>query len=100
LPHGEEEQVSAARGYDYPSIHVHLQAQGTEDWVAIKAKPGHVLDEWTKGLNTAIARIRAIGAPLQNREAAVWLPIKNDCSFESFSNGAAHTRGFHVKCSL
>ena len=61
LQHGEEERVSADRGYDYPSIHAHLQAQGAEDWVALKAKPGQGLDEWTKGLNTAIARIRAIG---------------------------------------
>ena len=61
LLHGEEERVSADRGYDYPSIHAHLQAQGAEDWVALKAKPGQGLDEWTKGLNTAIARIRAIG---------------------------------------
>jgi IS5 family transposase len=61
LLHGEEERVSADRGYDYPSIHQYLEATLTEDWVARKSKPGKALDDWTKGLNAAIARIRAIG---------------------------------------
>jgi IS5 family transposase len=61
LLHGEEERVSADRGYDYPSVHDHLQAQGAEDWVAKKSKPGKELDAWTKGLNHAIAKLRAIG---------------------------------------
>lgn len=61
LLHGEEDRVSADRGYDYPSIHQHLEVMLTEDWVARKGKPGKALDAWTKGLNTAIARLRAIG---------------------------------------
>ncbi len=61
LLHGEEARVSADRGYDYPQVHAHLQAQGAEDWVALKSKPGHELDAWTKGLNHAIAKLRAIG---------------------------------------
>jgi IS5 family transposase len=61
LLHGEEERVSADRGYDYPQVHAHLKAQGAEDWVAIRSKPGRELDAWTKGLNHAIAKLRAIG---------------------------------------
>jgi IS5 family transposase len=61
LLHGEEERVSADRGYDYPQVHAHLQDTLTEDWVAIKSKPGKALDAWTKGLNHAIAKLRAIG---------------------------------------
>jgi IS5 family transposase len=61
LLHGEEERVSADRGYDYPSVHEHLQDTLTEDWVAIKSKPSKELDAWTKGLNHAIAKLRAIG---------------------------------------
>lgn len=61
LLHGEEERVSADRGYDYPQVHVHLQAHLMEDWVARKSKPKQGLDAWTRGLNHAIARIRAIG---------------------------------------
>ncbi|OIQ79948.1 transposase DDE domain protein [mine drainage metagenome] len=36
LLHGEEDRVSADRGYDYPSIHQHLEVMLTEDWVACK----------------------------------------------------------------
>lgn len=61
LLHGEEERVSADRGYDYPQVHAHLRDTLTEDWVAKKSKPGKELDAWTKGLNHAIAKIRAIG---------------------------------------
>jgi len=61
LLHGEEDRVSADRGYDYPSVHEHLQAQGAEDWVALKSKPHQPLDAWTRGLNHAIAKLRAIG---------------------------------------
>ena len=61
LLHGEEERVSADRGYDYPQVHAHLQETLTEDWVALKSKPGKELDAWTKGLNHAIAKLRAIG---------------------------------------
>lgn len=61
LLHGEEERVSADRGYDYPSVHAHLQAQGAEDWVALKGKPGKGIDAWIRGLNQAIAKLRAIG---------------------------------------
>jgi IS5 family transposase len=61
LLHGEEERVSADRGYDYPGVHEHLKHTHTEDWVARKSLPGRALDAWTKGLNEAIARLRAIG---------------------------------------
>lgn len=61
LLHGEEERVSADRGYDYPQVHGHLQQHWVEDWVARKSKPNQALDAWTRGLNHAIARIRAIG---------------------------------------
>jgi IS5 family transposase len=61
LLHGDEDRVSADRGYDYPQVHAHLEERFTEDWVARKSKPGKELDAWTKGLNAAIARIRAIG---------------------------------------
>ena len=61
LLHGEEERVSADRGYDYPQVHGHLQQHLVEDWVARKSKPNQSLDAWTRGLNHAIARIRAIG---------------------------------------
>lgn len=61
LLHGEEERVSADRGYDYPQVHAHLKATLTEDWVALKGRPGKELDAWTKGLNHAIAKLRAIG---------------------------------------
>ncbi|MBU0592295.1 MAG: IS5 family transposase [Gammaproteobacteria bacterium] len=61
LLHGEEERVSADRGYDYPQVHGHLQQHLVEDWVARKSKPNQELDAWTRGLNHAIARIRAIG---------------------------------------
>ncbi|MGK2953522.1 MAG: IS5 family transposase [Thiobacillus sp.] len=61
LLHGDEERVSADRGYDYPQIHVHLEQNLIEDWVARKAKPGKPLDAWTRGLNHAIAQLRAIG---------------------------------------
>jgi IS5 family transposase len=60
LLHGEEERVSADRGYDYPSVHEHLQKQEVVDWVARKAAPGKALDAATKGFNRAIARIRTI----------------------------------------
>jgi IS5 family transposase len=63
LLHGEEERVSSDRGYDYPSVHAHLQETLAEDWVALKSKPGKELDAWTKGLNHAIAKLRAIGEP-------------------------------------
>jgi IS5 family transposase len=61
LLHGEEERVSADRGYDYPQVHGHLQQHLVEDWVARKSKPNQGLDAWTRGLNHAIAQIRAIG---------------------------------------
>jgi IS5 family transposase len=61
LLHGEEERVSADRGYDYPQVHAHLQESLTEDWVARKSKPNQDLDAWTRGLNHAIAKLRAIG---------------------------------------
>jgi len=61
LLHGKEERVSADRGYDYPQVHAHLQQHLTEDWVARKSKPNQRLDAWTKGLNHAIAQLRAIG---------------------------------------
>ena len=56
----EEEQISADRGYDYPSVHEHLRKQEVVDWVARKATPGKALDATTKGFNRAIARIRVI----------------------------------------
>jgi len=59
--HGEEERVSADRGYDYPQIHAHLQQQLIENWIARKSKPKQRLDAWTRGLNHAIAKLRAIG---------------------------------------
>jgi hypothetical protein len=31
LLHGQEERVSADRGYDYPPVHAHLQARLMED---------------------------------------------------------------------
>ncbi len=61
LLHGEEERVSADRGYDYPQVHAHLKTTLAEDWVARKAAPGKKLDAWTAGLNHAIAKLRAIG---------------------------------------
>ena len=61
LLHGEEARVSADRGYDYPQVHKHLQQTLTEDWVALKSKPHQPLDTWTRGLNHAIAKLRAIG---------------------------------------
>ena len=61
LLHGEEERVSADRGYDYPQVHAHLQDNLIEDWVALKGKPGRGLSAWVQGLNHAIAQIRAIG---------------------------------------
>jgi IS5 family transposase len=61
LLHGEEERVSADRGYDYPQVHAYLQESLTEDWVARKSKPNQDLDAWTRGLNHAIAKLRAIG---------------------------------------
>lgn len=61
LLHGEEERVSADRGYDYPQIHSHLQENLIEDWVALKGKPGKGLSAWAQGLNHAIAQVRAIG---------------------------------------
>ena len=61
LLHGEEERVSADRGYDYPQIHRHLQENLIEDWVALKGKPGKGLSDWARGLNHAIAQVRAIG---------------------------------------
>jgi len=61
LLHGEEERVSADRGYDYPQMHAQLQQHLIEDWVARKSKPNQGLDAWTRGLNHAIARLRAIG---------------------------------------
>ncbi|MFP5403590.1 MAG: IS5 family transposase, partial [Gammaproteobacteria bacterium] len=61
LLHGDEARISADRGYDYPQIHAQLEEKLIEDWVARKAKPGKSLDAWTRGLNHAIARLRAIG---------------------------------------
>ena len=61
LLHGDEARISADRGYDYPQIHGHLEEKLIEDWVARKAKPGKSLDAWTRGLNHAIAKLRAIG---------------------------------------
>lgn len=61
LRHVDEARISADRGYDYPQIHGHLEANLIEDWVARKANPGKSLDAWTRGLNHAIAKLRAIG---------------------------------------
>jgi IS5 family transposase len=61
LLHGDEERVSADRGYDYPQIHAQLEENLIEDWVARKAKPGKPLDAWARNLNHAIAKLRAIG---------------------------------------
>ena len=61
LLHGDEIRVSADRGYDYPQIHAQLEENLIEDWVARKAKPGKSLDALTRGLNHAIAKVRAIG---------------------------------------
>jgi len=61
LLHGEEDRISADRGYDYPVVHGHIKEMHAEDWVARKAAPGKALDAWTKGLNHAIAKLRAIG---------------------------------------
>ena len=60
LLHGEEERVSADRGYDYPSVHEHLRGQEEVDWITLKAAPGKALDAAKKGFNRAIARIRVI----------------------------------------
>ena len=61
LLHGQEERVSADRGYDYPQVHAHLQIHLMEDWVARKSKPNQKLDTWTRRFNRAVASIRAIG---------------------------------------
>lgn len=61
LLHGDETRISADRGYDYPQIHGHLEENLIENWVARKAKPGKSLDARTRGLNHAIAKLRAIG---------------------------------------
>ena len=61
LLYGDEARVSADRGYDYPQIHAQLEEKLIEDWVARKAKPGKSLDAWTRGLNHAIAKLRAVG---------------------------------------
>jgi IS5 family transposase len=61
LLHGDENRVSADRGYDYPQIHGHLEQNLIEDWVARKTKPGKPLDAWTRNLNRAIAGLRAVG---------------------------------------
>lgn len=61
LLHGDEERVSADRGYDYPQIHARLEENLIEDWVARKARPGKPLDAWTRNLNHVIAGLRAIG---------------------------------------
>ena len=61
LLQGAEERVSADRGYDYPQVHAHLQVQRMADWLARKSKPNQGLDAWTRGLNHAIAQLRAIG---------------------------------------
>ena len=59
---GEEQVVLADRGYDYPSVHERLTAQGTRDAVALRRTPGQ-----RKGLaalkryNRSVARIRARG---------------------------------------
>ncbi|MHB1532743.1 IS5 family transposase [Acidithiobacillus sp.] len=59
---GEEPVVLADRGYDYPSVHERLAAQGTRDAVALRRTPGQ-----RKGLaalkryNRSVARIRALG---------------------------------------
>ncbi len=60
LLHGEEERVSADRGYDYPSVDEHLQKQEEVDGVARKAAPSKALDAAKKGFNRAIACIRVI----------------------------------------
>lgn len=54
-------RISADRGYDYPQIHAQLEENLIEDGVARKAKPGKPLDAWTRGLNHAIAQLRAVG---------------------------------------
>lgn len=61
LLHGDETRISADRGYDYPQIHAQLEENLIEDWVARKARPGKPLDAWTRNLNHAIARLRAVG---------------------------------------
>ena len=61
LLHGQEERVSADRGYDYPQVHAHLQVHLMEDWVARKSKPNQKLDTWTRRFNRTVASIRAIG---------------------------------------
>lgn len=61
LLHGQEERVSADRGYDYPQVHAHLQVHLMEDWVARKSKPNQKLDTWTRRFNHTVASIRAIG---------------------------------------
>ena len=59
---GEEPVVLADRGYDSPSVHERLAAQGTQDAVALRRTPGQ-----RKGLtalkryNRSVARIRALG---------------------------------------
>lgn len=61
LLHGQEERVSADRGYDYPQVHAHLRVHLMEDWVARKSKPNQKLDTWTRRFNRTVASIRAIG---------------------------------------
>ncbi|MBU1690669.1 MAG: hypothetical protein KJ958_06795 [Gammaproteobacteria bacterium] len=56
LLHGEEERVSADRGYDYPQRHSHLQENLIEDWVAIKGKPGRGLSACRRGNQKAAIR--------------------------------------------
>lgn len=74
LLHGDEVRISADRGYDYPQIHAHLEENLIEDWVASKAKPGKPLDAWTRGLNHAIAQLRAVGEhPYPDTQAPVRL---------------------------
>jgi len=72
LLHGQEERVSADRGYDYPQVHAHLQVHLMEDWVARKSKPNQKLDTWTRRFNHTVASIRAIGEhPFRIAEAPV-----------------------------
>lgn len=54
----DPEMTQTKRGDQW---HSHLQERLIEDWVALKGKPGRGLSAWVRGLNHAIAQIRAIG---------------------------------------
>ena len=61
LLHGDETEVLADRGYDYPRVHEHLQRQGVTDRVARRRKPDAPRTPELDRFNRNVARARAIG---------------------------------------